>query len=52
MLMLQMLQEMRLASESIKQEVSKIRNAYAQEFYNFGGYIVEFHLRLNFGNFD
>ncbi|KAH6835351.1 P-loop nucleoside triphosphate hydrolases superfamily protein with CH domain-containing protein [Perilla frutescens var. hirtella] len=30
------LQELRLASESIKQEVSKIKNVYAEEFFNFG----------------
>lgn len=31
-------QELRLASKSIKQEVSKINNIYAEEFFNFGGY--------------
>ncbi|KAL0447948.1 UNVERIFIED_CONTAM: Kinesin-like protein KIN-14J [Sesamum latifolium] len=30
------LQDLRLASESIKQEVSKIKNVYAEEFYHFG----------------
>ncbi|KAG6389282.1 hypothetical protein SASPL_150747 [Salvia splendens] len=30
------IQDLRLASESIKQEVSKIKNVYAEEFYNFG----------------
>ncbi|KAK4389280.1 Kinesin-like protein KIN-14J [Sesamum angolense] len=30
------LQELRLASESIKQEVSKINNTFAEEFYHFG----------------
>ncbi|KAG6391112.1 hypothetical protein SASPL_148861 [Salvia splendens] len=29
-------QELRLASDSIKQEFSKIKNVYAEEFYNFG----------------
>ncbi|KAL1532717.1 kinesin-like protein KIN-14J [Salvia divinorum] len=29
-------QELRLASESIKHEVLKIKNVYAEEFYNFG----------------
>ncbi|XP_057800095.1 kinesin-like protein KIN-14J [Salvia miltiorrhiza] len=29
-------QELKLASESIKQEVSKLKNVYAEEFYNFG----------------
>ncbi|KAK6158248.1 hypothetical protein DH2020_005562 [Rehmannia glutinosa] len=30
------LQELRLTSESIKQEVSKMKNTYAEEFYHFG----------------
>ncbi|XP_011080952.1 kinesin-like protein KIN-14J isoform X1 [Sesamum indicum] len=30
------LQELRLASESIKQDVSKINNTFAEEFYHFG----------------
>ncbi|KAG8374958.1 hypothetical protein BUALT_Bualt10G0049800 [Buddleja alternifolia] len=30
------LQELRLASESIKKEVAKIKNTYAEEFYHFG----------------
>ncbi|KAK4488283.1 hypothetical protein RD792_004033 [Penstemon davidsonii] len=30
------LQELRFASESIKQEISKIKNIYAEEFYHFG----------------
>ncbi|KAL7123012.1 hypothetical protein ACP275_01G079700 [Erythranthe tilingii] len=30
------IQEMRLASELVKQEVSKLKNTYAAEFYNFG----------------
>lgn len=29
-------QELRLASKSIKQEVSKIKNIYAEEFFNLG----------------
>lgn len=44
-------QELRLTSKSIKQEVSKIKNIYAEEFFNFGGHTFFFPC-LNLSSFN